>query len=53
MDFFVSESSVTQHNLVNSAVTANVLALDRHCSATMFAVFLRRVTAALNSVLLC
>ena len=29
------------------------LALDRHCSATMFAVFLCRVTAVLNSVLLC
>ena len=43
---------ITQQTLVNSALTANVLALDRHCSATMFAVFLRSVTAVLNSVLL-
>ena len=41
---------ITQHTLVNTALTANVLALDRHCSATMFAVFLLRVTAVLNSV---
>ena len=40
---------ITQHTLVNSALTANVLALDRHCSATMFAVFLH-CTAVLNCV---
>ena len=44
---------IPQQTLVNSALAANVLALDRHCSATMFDVFLRRVTAVLNSVLLC
>ena len=44
---------ITQHTLANSVLTANVLALDRHCSATMFGVFLRRVAAVLNSALLC
>ena len=36
IDFFVSGSSVTQQTLVNSALVAKPLALDRHCSATIF-----------------
>ena len=40
---------MTRQILVNSALAANVLALDRHCSATMIAVFLH-CTAVLNCV---
>ena len=53
MDSSILRPVRTQHTLVNSALTADVLALDQHCFATMFAVFLRHVTAVLNSVLLC